>query len=340
MLYLAPRIPDDIGDAKYKNIFIFSCDNMKGGPSSEPVIKRGDLNTTSLMVAIGEKDFVSLSQNDLSVFLELAQNNDALELEASPESLLRGLIDGNYLPEDLLKVKLNALDTDFQNFRHLLVIRDKTYGKYMENRTSVYTEFSAEADTVFFYNKDLIVILRSADKANVPLRLEELGAIIRSKDLVAGCSWPIDGVMSLPKSYHQACIALEFGHILSGNSRIYFYNDYVYFDLIKTCMNPKLLSRFIMPTLDLLKQFDNENNAHLLETLDVYLKSNRSLKNTADTLHYHKNTIYYRIEKCKEILEVDFNNTRDLYNVCLSLCIDKYLTNIENAQSGREVLSM
>ena len=29
VLYLAHQIPDDIGDSKYKDVFIFSCDNMK-----------------------------------------------------------------------------------------------------------------------------------------------------------------------------------------------------------------------------------------------------------------------------------------------------------------------
>ena len=332
VLYLAHQIPDDIGDSKYKDVFIFSCDNMKEVPDSEPTAKRADLNTASLMVAIGENDFLSLSLNSLSVFLELAQNNDALELEASSESLLRGIIDGNYLPEELLKTKLKSLNMDFQNLRYLIVIRDKTYGKYSKNKTSIYNDFSAEEDITFFYNKDLIIILRSADKAKTVLRLEELETIIQSKDLIAGCSWPVDGIMLLSKSYHQACLALEFGYIFAGNSGIHYYNDYVYFDLIKTCVNPKLLDRLTMPTLNLLKQFDRENNAHLMETLDVYLKNNCSLKNTADILHYHKNTIYYRIEKCKEILDVNFNNTQDLYNVYLSLCIDKYLYNIEDSQ--------
>ena len=126
VLYLAHQIPDNIGDSKYKDVFIFSCDNMKEVPDSEPTAKRADLNTASLMVAIGENDFLSLSLNSLSVFLELAQNNDALELEASSESLLRGIIDGNYLPEELLKTKLKSLNMDFQNLRYLIVIRDKT----------------------------------------------------------------------------------------------------------------------------------------------------------------------------------------------------------------------
>lgn len=69
---------------------------------------------------------------------------------------------------------------------------------------------------------------------------------------------------------------------------------------------------------DVLDMFmhDKLNNLHTLdqsfiETLDCFIKLNKNHKQTAEFLHIHPNTLYYRLRKIEEVLEMDVDNEKE-----------------------------
>ncbi len=61
----------------------------------------------------------------------------------------------------------------------------------------------------------------------------------------------------------------------------------------------------------------------LLRNLEVWLNSNQSMKDTADQLHIHKNTLKYRIKKIEKVLQVDLHNTKDQASLYIALFLYK-----------------
>jgi carbohydrate diacid regulator len=57
----------------------------------------------------------------------------------------------------------------------------------------------------------------------------------------------------------------------------------------------------------------------LLETLVELFKQNHSLKNTAQSLHIHINTLHYRLKKMEELTHLNPNSIHDLF--CLYLAV-------------------
>lgn len=53
------------------------------------------------------------------------------------------------------------------------------------------------------------------------------------------------------------------------------------------------------------------NDPHLIETLQVYIQNNRSINQTAKTLHIHVNTLYQRLQKIEQHLNISFKNAED-----------------------------
>lgn len=53
-------------------------------------------------------------------------------------------------------------------------------------------------------------------------------------------------------------------------------------------------------------------------TLRTYIAENQSIPDTAERLHVHQNTLYNRIKKIEEILEVDLNDSKDSLKVLLA----------------------
>lgn len=72
-------------------------------------------------------------------------------------------------------------------------------------------------------------------------------------------------------------------------------------------VDQELLERFMNDKLGQLKRAD----ATLIDTLNVFIQSNSSQKRTANALHVHPNTLYYRLRKAEEILGIDFSNGED-----------------------------
>ncbi|MEN8906322.1 MAG: PucR family transcriptional regulator ligand-binding domain-containing protein [Clostridiales bacterium] len=83
----------------------------------------------------------------------------------------------------------------------------------------------------------------------------------------------------------------------------------------------KYYPKFIKPIIDYDKLYD----LNLINTLEAYLESNRSLMTASKKLYVHKNTIKYRIDKIKRILDCDFSNSDFRFNLLLELKIMKFL---------------
>ncbi|MBO8165084.1 MAG: PucR family transcriptional regulator [Brevibacillus sp.] len=78
----------------------------------------------------------------------------------------------------------------------------------------------------------------------------------------------------------------------------------------------------------LLKQYDEENQTNLLQTLETFLDTVGRVNLTAQKLHIHINTLSYRLRRIEEIIEVDLDDA----NMRTSLYLD-----LKMAKIGREL---
>lgn len=74
-----------------------------------------------------------------------------------------------------------------------------------------------------------------------------------------------------------------------------------------------------------LREYDKEHETDLLNTLGVYLDSGCNIGIAAETLEVHRNTMKYRIKRIQEILNVDFSDQNQCFNLRLAYKIKKYM---------------
>jgi len=70
------------------------------------------------------------------------------------------------------------------------------------------------------------------------------------------------------------------------------------------------LIKFVHPALIKLHNYDSEKNNELIKTLDIYLGYNSNANKTASDLFIHYKTVQYRINRIKEIMELDFEDKK------------------------------
>lgn len=59
-------------------------------------------------------------------------------------------------------------------------------------------------------------------------------------------------------------------------------------------------------------------NNELEKTILTYVKTNRSVKETAKKLHIHPNTLYQRLNKIENLLQLDLDQWEDMLKIQLA----------------------
>jgi DNA-binding PucR family transcriptional regulator len=88
--------------------------------------------------------------------------------------------------------------------------------------------------------------------------------------------------------------------------------------------DPHELLRFADRMLQPLTDYDARRKTHLLHTLDVYLDENGAFRRTAARLDVHLNTLRGRLERIREVCQVDLASARARLGLQFALEIYRY----------------
>jgi DNA-binding PucR family transcriptional regulator len=71
---------------------------------------------------------------------------------------------------------------------------------------------------------------------------------------------------------------------------------------------------------------DEQHGLGLIETLDAYLQADLSPTRTAAALHVHVNTVYYRLQRLRELLGEHFTQPRRALDLRVALLAHQTLS--------------
>ena len=107
----------------------------------------------------------------------------------------------------------------------------------------------------------------------------------------------------IPLSNREAQQALEVGRRLFGEGKIHSFARLGIYRLLFYLDGQNELNDFYQETLGPLLAHDARNNdSTLIETLEGFFRCNGNLSETARTMHLHRNSLLYRLDRIQEIL--------------------------------------
>ncbi len=173
--------------------------------------------------------------------------------------------------------------------------------------------------TMIFGNYDKITILSSSQEAvdsELSNKFHSIQKDWLNNDGVRfsiGVSSSYKGIEYIRKSHNEAQKALSY--LINRNQPgIIHYRD--------IGLNRLFLNHSSQEIEDFLNDTFSEllidKNKELEKTVIHYINSNRSAGQTAEQLHIHINTLYQRLKKIEELLNIDFNNKEDLLKIQLA----------------------
>jgi PucR family transcriptional regulator, purine catabolism regulatory protein len=108
-------------------------------------------------------------------------------------------------------------------------------------------------------------------------------------------------LQGIPESYREAQRALEIGRRLFGEERLHSFARLGIYRLLFYLDGQEELNNFYQETLGPLLHADTRDGM-LIETLEGYFRCNGNLSETARTMHFHRNSLLYRLGRIEEIL--------------------------------------
>ncbi|BAH51533.1 PucR family transcriptional regulator [Rhodococcus opacus] len=116
-----------------------------------------------------------------------------------------------------------------------------------------------------------------------------------------GVSRPTDSVDGIPALYGQARTALKVGRQITGAWAVTHFDDLGVYRLLSLVEDDRELESFAQETLRELTA-DTPEAQDMRRTLEVLLATNINIAETARQLHFHYNTLRYRVVKLEKML--------------------------------------
>jgi purine catabolism regulator len=122
------------------------------------------------------------------------------------------------------------------------------------------------------------------------------------RSFATGVSRVIDDPSAIADGYEQARRAVHVGRQLQGASSVAHFDDLGAFRLLSLIEDAQEVTNFVKEVLGELADDDAAEAADMRSTLRVLLDTNFNVAETSRRLHFHYNTLRYRISKLEKIV--------------------------------------
>jgi sugar diacid utilization regulator len=125
----------------------------------------------------------------------------------------------------------------------------------------------------------------------------------------------------LSDAYSEAEVALEIGHRINGPSSVSTFEQTGTYKLLFRVLQeePEELETFYTETLAPVVSYDSRYGTELVATLVKYLGNDASMAKTAADLFAHRHTIRYRLERVRELTNLDVDKSEDRERLTLGI---------------------
>ncbi|WP_127579012.1 PucR family transcriptional regulator [Paenibacillus koleovorans] len=136
----------------------------------------------------------------------------------------------------------------------------------------------------------------------------------------------VEGYASIPASYQRAQaivkLKLQFPDALAG---VLEYEELGYYRYMPAMLEQAKALHVPHRSLRKLQAYDAEHDSGLTATLRAFLAHNSHIKETAEALHVHVNTLTYRLKRIAEIGGIDLDDMDQKVSLYLEMKIGAYL---------------
>lgn len=108
------------------------------------------------------------------------------------------------------------------------------------------------------------------------------------------------------------------------------YSNYCIAHHLLQTAHPEL---YIYPAFAFLEKMDEQNHTMYIDTLITYLENEQEISQTALQLNIHKSTLVYRLQRIRDLCNLNLNN----HNICTQLIINNCMHKLNNYEESSKI---
>ena len=269
----------------------------------------------------GDQELMALEHGATVLAMELARVRSLAESELRlRRDLLDELLAGT--DTDSAVARATALGYDLQRPHRVVVVEGHgPAGERHPLDTLLQAVRRAARDepagTLLATRGTEVVLLADAEPEWESLRravLRELGG----GRIRLGVGERCDIVGEFPRSYHQAKLALRLPALAEWDDRAIRFDDLGVYRLLVGISDLGEVERFVQRWLGKLLEYDAQRGSELVRTLSHHLEHGGNYELTAKSLIVHRNTLKYRLQRIRQIGQLDLGDPETWFNLHLA----------------------
>lgn len=301
-----------------------------------------------------EFDYIILEQASTNIALERIKAKEIEEVKLKIrqdffDDLLTGKITSSETIQTLSEmhglnsnymyycIVINIESEEFEQYEDMVARRVKLENKARKCVDLVY-DYANKADggVTCFHRNNRIIILIGQNTNRPTISVYEakqyankvytiLEKQISNSTFLIGIGRQYEKIHSLHKSFSEANESIRLMQKFDDQGGISHFEDHSVYHFLDSNIKDMELEEFFVKRLGKIYEHDKLHGTSYIITLENYFLNNLNISETAKAMFLHRNTLIYRIDKIKEILNSDLKNSEELLQIQLALKIFRLL---------------
>ncbi|MCL6479452.1 MAG: helix-turn-helix domain-containing protein [Peptococcaceae bacterium] len=228
------------------------------------------------------------------------------------EYFINDLLDGKTNDRDIIQERIKSLDWLIEEILYILTVDisefDRTHRTLHFLRNMIEGMVSG-CKSIVYNDRIVLVITRSRSNPLSGTDLSKIAEFFEKNSIYGGLSREFHNLEFMKDHYEQSVTALKLGRRIKKGNPLFYYDDFIIYYLLDLASQQGELTQLCKPALLKLMEYDRKNNTSYVKILYCYLVNERNITHTSTALDTHRNTLVYRIEKIKDILNVNLDDS-------------------------------
>ncbi len=257
--------------------------------------------------------------------------------ETAAADFLRALLNRELTEREELMTRAGALSLDLDDGASMIVARahpqaptdDGWRGRVRAvaergARAVVSRSIAAQSEREGVLGAEILLLVPGGEEATAARAadgiLREMEAGLTGFTFAIGRSRIAEEPTDLPRAASEALLAANVAQGSADGAALAFEQTGAYRLLLSAMSeNPSELQRFYAETVEPLVAYDEQYETDLVRTLEAFLEADGNVAGTAQRLFTHRHTIYYRLERVRELSGLDVSSSDGREKLSLGL---------------------
>lgn len=301
-----------------------------------------------------EFDYIALEQATTIIALELIKEKEIEDVKLKiRQDFFDDLLTGKITSSETIQTLcgLHGLNPNYKYHCIVINIESNELDKYEDMIARKYKMEStlkkcvqiiyensgnANGEITCFHRNNRAIILLGQNETKPSMTINEakqyaldiqeiLTSNIDNTNFLMGIGRQYSSIHSLHKSFSEANEAVRLMQKFEDRDGIAHFEDHSVYHFLDSNIKELVLEDFFVKCLGKLYEHDSLHGTSYIVTLENFFINNQNISETAKAMFLHRNTLIYRIEKIKEILNSDLKSSEELLRIQLSLKIFRLL---------------